>query len=171
MPLCIYKTRFEKQGIKTLKPLISQGFQVSVSILVTQYGSGRRIRTLTYGVRVRCATFTQSRCVLTNKNYYTDFTAFVNSFFRRSEIYPHPGIWRDIRGAVVCGARRQIRKTHLVRRGLQDNMALWMLRKMAYASNRTGAWSGSGNAYIIYVWAYLCAASVISAAYHRRCII
>ncbi len=26
-------------------------------------GSGRRIRTLTYGVRVRCATFTQSRCV------------------------------------------------------------------------------------------------------------
>ena len=24
-------------------------------------GSGRRIRTLTYGVRVRCATFTQSR--------------------------------------------------------------------------------------------------------------
>ena len=32
MPLCIYKTRFEKQGIKTLKPLISQGFQVSVPI-------------------------------------------------------------------------------------------------------------------------------------------
>ena len=32
MPLCIYKTRFEKQGIKTLKPLISQGFQVSASI-------------------------------------------------------------------------------------------------------------------------------------------
>ena len=25
------------------------------------FGSGRRIRTLTYGVRVRCATFTQSR--------------------------------------------------------------------------------------------------------------
>ena len=44
-------------------------------------GSGRRIRTLTYGVRVRCATFTQSRYVLTNKNYYTDFTAFVKSFF------------------------------------------------------------------------------------------
>ena len=45
------------------------------------YGSGRRIRTLTYGVRVRCATFTQSRYVLTNKNYYTDFAAFVKSFF------------------------------------------------------------------------------------------
>ena len=44
-------------------------------------GSGRRIRTLTYGVRVRCATFTQSRYVLTNKNYYTDFAAFVKSFF------------------------------------------------------------------------------------------
>jgi hypothetical protein len=29
----------KKQGIKTLKPLISQGFQVSVSILVTQYGA------------------------------------------------------------------------------------------------------------------------------------
>ena len=28
----------KKQGIKTLKPLISQGFQVSVSILVTQDG-------------------------------------------------------------------------------------------------------------------------------------
>ena len=27
------------------------------------FGSGRRIRTLTYGVRVRCATITQSRCV------------------------------------------------------------------------------------------------------------
>ena len=42
MPLCIYKTRFEKKGIKTLKPLISQGFQVSASILVTQYGCGGR---------------------------------------------------------------------------------------------------------------------------------
>ena len=47
----------------------------------TRYGSGRRIRTLTYGVRVRCATFTQSRYVLTNKNYYTHFAAFVNTFF------------------------------------------------------------------------------------------
>ena len=45
------------------------------------FGSGRRIRTLTYGVRVRCATITQSRYVLTNKNYYTDFAAFVKSFF------------------------------------------------------------------------------------------
>ena len=27
------------------------------------FGSGRRIRTLTYGVRVRCATFTQSRYI------------------------------------------------------------------------------------------------------------
>lgn len=34
----IYKTRFEKQGIKTPKPLISQGFRVSVSILVTLDG-------------------------------------------------------------------------------------------------------------------------------------
>ena len=46
------------------------------------FGSGRRIRTLTYGVRVRCATFTQSRYVLTNKNYYTGFGTFVNTFSR-----------------------------------------------------------------------------------------
>ena len=38
MPLCIYKKQaLKKQDIKTLKPLISQRFQVSVSILVTQY--------------------------------------------------------------------------------------------------------------------------------------
>ena len=55
-------------------------------------GSGRRIRTLTYGVRVRCATFTQSRCVLANKNYYTCFPAFVNSFFARlfKVLFPQP---------------------------------------------------------------------------------
>ena len=35
--LCVsIKHALKKQGIKTLKPLISQGFQVSVSILVTQ---------------------------------------------------------------------------------------------------------------------------------------
>ena len=34
-----------------------------LSKLVVFHGSGRRIRTLTYGVRVRCATITQSRCV------------------------------------------------------------------------------------------------------------
>lgn len=35
--LCVsIKHALEKRGIKTLKPLISQGFQVSVSILVTQ---------------------------------------------------------------------------------------------------------------------------------------
>ena len=50
MPLCIYKTRFEKTGIKTPKPLISQGFRVSVSILVTLDGCGGRTRT--YGLRV-----------------------------------------------------------------------------------------------------------------------
>ena len=46
-------------------------------------GSGRRIRTLTYRVRVCCATLTQSRCVLTNKYYYTDSAIFVNSFFTK----------------------------------------------------------------------------------------
>ena len=38
--LCVsIKHALKKQGIKTLKPLISQGFQVSVSILVTQDGA------------------------------------------------------------------------------------------------------------------------------------
>ena len=50
------------------------------------FGSGRRIRTLTYGVRVRCATITQSRyialfaalCRSANKCYYSRNFAFVN---------------------------------------------------------------------------------------------
>ena len=50
------------------------------------FGSGRRIRTLTYGVRVRCATITQSRyialfaalCRSANKYYYSRNFAFVN---------------------------------------------------------------------------------------------
>ena len=74
------KHALKKRGIKTPKPLISQGFRVSVSILVTLDGSGRRIRTLTYGVRVRCATITQSRYVrLTNICYYTSGFAFVKN--------------------------------------------------------------------------------------------
>ena len=45
--LCVsIKHALEKRGIKTLKPLISQGFQVSVSILVTQDGAVGGIRTL-----------------------------------------------------------------------------------------------------------------------------
>ena len=38
-PCVSIKHALKKQGIKTLKPLISQGFQVSVSILVTQDGA------------------------------------------------------------------------------------------------------------------------------------
>ena len=53
--LCVsIKHALKKQGIKTLKPLISQGFQVSVSILVTQDGCGGRTRT--YGLRVMSPT-------------------------------------------------------------------------------------------------------------------
>ena len=44
-PCVSIKHALKKQGIKTLKPLISQGFQVSVSILVTQDGCGDRTRT------------------------------------------------------------------------------------------------------------------------------
>ena len=49
-PCVSIKHALKKQGIKTLKPLISQGFQVSVSILVTQDGCEGRTRT--YGLRV-----------------------------------------------------------------------------------------------------------------------
>lgn len=49
-PCVSIKRALKKRGIKTLKPLISQGFQVSVSILVTQDGCGGRTRT--YGLRV-----------------------------------------------------------------------------------------------------------------------
>ena len=42
---------------KSSKPLKSKDFELLLA------GSGRRIRTLTYGVRVRCATFTQSRYI------------------------------------------------------------------------------------------------------------
>ena len=80
-PCVSIKHALKKQGIKTLKPLISQGFQVSVSILVTQYGSGRRIRTLTYGVRVRCATFTQSRYVPDEQNLLYSFSGVCQHFF------------------------------------------------------------------------------------------
>ena len=54
-------------------------------------GSGRRIRTLTYGVRVRCATITQSRyialfaalCRSANIRYYSRNFAFVNRKFSK----------------------------------------------------------------------------------------
>ena len=51
------------QGVESPETVDAVGFQPTASILSAKVGSGRRIRTLTYGVRVRCATFTQSRCV------------------------------------------------------------------------------------------------------------
>ena len=54
----------------------------------TFFGSGRRIRTLTYGVRVRCATITQSRYVrLTNICYYTSGFAFVKNYLPSFRIF------------------------------------------------------------------------------------
>ena len=44
-------------------------------------GSGRRIRTLTYRVRVCCATLTQSRCIGGRKWYYTQYPGKVKLFF------------------------------------------------------------------------------------------
>ena len=71
-----------KQAEKVAREMENAGkIKKRHDLVVSLFGSGRRIRTLTYGVRVRCATFTQSRYVLTNKNYYTDFAAFVKSFF------------------------------------------------------------------------------------------
>ena len=71
------------------------------------FGSGRRIRTLTYGVRVRCATFTQSRCVLTNKLYYTRFLCFVNTFFKSPESFSGAGSPRP-RKAVIRPSLSQL---------------------------------------------------------------
>ena len=88
-------------------------------------GSGRRIRTLTYGVRVRCATITQSRyialfaalCRSANKCYYSRNFAFVNrKFFKKSKFgkflplphFPVTSRWQTsaaaarTRGAVRC---------------------------------------------------------------------
>ena len=45
------------------------------------HGSGRRIRTLTYGVRVRCATFTQSRFI-SNNAIITEKSHLSSYFFR-----------------------------------------------------------------------------------------
>ena len=44
-------------------------------------GSGRRIRTLTYGVRVRCATFTQSRYVPDEQDLLYSFSGVCQHFF------------------------------------------------------------------------------------------
>ena len=88
-------------------------------------GSGRRIRTLTYGVRVRCATITQSRyialfaalCRSANKCYYSRNFAFVNrKFSKKSKFgkflplphFPVTSRWQTsaaaarTRGAVRC---------------------------------------------------------------------
>ena len=89
------------------------------------FGSGRRIRTLTYGVRVRCATITQSRyialfaalCRSANKCYYSRNFAFVNrKFSKKSKFgkflplphFPVTSRWQTsaaaarTRGAVRC---------------------------------------------------------------------
>ena len=61
-----------KQAEKVAREMKNAGkIKKRHDLVVSLFGSGRRIRTLTYGVRVRCATFTQSRYVLTNKDYYT----------------------------------------------------------------------------------------------------
>ena len=88
-------------------------------------GSGRRIRTLTYGVRVRCATITQSRyialfaalCRSANIRYYSRNFAFVNrKFSKKSKFgkflplphFPVTSRWQTsaaaarTRGAVRC---------------------------------------------------------------------
>ena len=52
-------------------------------LLFVLLGSGRRIRTLTYGVRVRCATLTQSRFVPDERFYYIHFPQFVKGFFSK----------------------------------------------------------------------------------------
>ena len=88
------------------------------------FGSGRRIRTLTYGVRVRCATITQSRyialfaalCRSANIRYYSRNFAFVNrKFSKKSKFgkflslphFPVTSRWRtNAAAARTCGAGR-----------------------------------------------------------------
>ena len=50
------------------------------------HGSGRRIRTLTYGVRVRCATFTQSRFVADDVIIHVNFH-LSRDFFHPAKIF------------------------------------------------------------------------------------
>ena len=158
--------------MKTLKPLISQGFQVSVSILATQYGSGRRIRTLTYGVRVRCATFTQSRCVLTNKNYYTDFTTFVNSFFQKIRNLSAP---RNLTGYSGGGSVWSAAAKKENASGKTGGFRIiWRFGCFGrWHTRRTGRGREPAAAMrVLYMYGpYLSTASVISAAYRRHRII
>ena len=66
------------------KPLQTKGKPRNISSFeVFRFGSGRRIRTLTYGVRVRCATLTQSRYIPDERFYYIHFQQFVKYFFHR----------------------------------------------------------------------------------------
>ena len=55
-PIAAHKRLVERKK-KAQNPLKTKDFELLLA------GSGRRIRTLTYGVRVRCATFTQSRYI------------------------------------------------------------------------------------------------------------
>ena len=52
--------------------------------LSTHLGSGRRIRTLTYGVRVRCATLTQSRYVLDERYSLYSFGGICQEDFEKN---------------------------------------------------------------------------------------
>ena len=72
-----FNTQFNTQNLKDLKDLKPRAAQKKLGerkkkaqnpLKIKDFelllaGSGRRIRTLTYGVRVRCATFTQSRYI------------------------------------------------------------------------------------------------------------
>ena len=51
------------------------------------FGSGRRIRTLTYGVRVRCATFTQSRYIANARVIIPNFRRMSSGIGKFSRIF------------------------------------------------------------------------------------
>ena len=95
-PCVSIKHALKKQGIKTLKPLISQGFQVSVSILVTQDGAVGGIRTLGRllavtrfpVVLVMTTSIPLHISMLNSKHHYTKIGCEVNtqfSLFRKKE--------------------------------------------------------------------------------------
>ena len=77
-------------------------------------GSGRRIRTLTYGVRVRCATFTQSRCV--HHEQFLLYTILSNCQYQISKIFKIFLMERRRAGRLSAEALKNFHKTEVDKR-------------------------------------------------------
>ena len=105
------------QGNKKATPADTLGVPPKISRLVWLYGSGRRIRTLTYRVRVCCATLTQSRCVAgasQRRCYYTQKAGtcqyFSQIFFTEYGAYFSRQMAEGLHGS-GGQSRRSVKKT------------------------------------------------------------